>query len=157
MEWWGLARALHVLGVVLWIGGVAMVTSVLLPAVIEWRSGGSALSFFDHVEHAFARQARWTTALVGASGLYLVAAMGLWHRFLEVRYWWMTAMVAVWAVFTLLLFVVEPLFLRHSHATRSQSDARHALWLMLNLHRLLLALSIITIAGAVAGSHGASL
>jgi uncharacterized membrane protein len=27
------ARALHVLGVVLWIGGVAFVTTVLLPAV----------------------------------------------------------------------------------------------------------------------------
>jgi len=27
------ARALHVLGVVLWIGGVGFVTSVLLPAV----------------------------------------------------------------------------------------------------------------------------
>lgn len=29
----GLARVLHVVGVVLWIGGVAMVTTVILPAV----------------------------------------------------------------------------------------------------------------------------
>lgn len=29
----GLARVLHVLGVVLWIGGVAMVTTVIIPAV----------------------------------------------------------------------------------------------------------------------------
>lgn len=28
-----LARVLHVLGVVLWIGGVAMVTSTLLPVI----------------------------------------------------------------------------------------------------------------------------
>lgn len=33
MNEFALARVLHVLGVVLWIGGVAMVTTVLLPAV----------------------------------------------------------------------------------------------------------------------------
>src|SRR3989338_7455886 len=30
-----IARVLHMLGVVLWIGGVAMVTTVLLPAIAE--------------------------------------------------------------------------------------------------------------------------
>jgi uncharacterized membrane protein len=41
-----IARALHVLAVVIWIGGVAMVTTVVLPAVrqvISWLIG-SALS-----------------------------------------------------------------------------------------------------------------
>jgi hypothetical protein len=46
-----IARALHVLGVVIWIGGVAMVTMVVLPAValvrlispVAWALGGRAL------------------------------------------------------------------------------------------------------------------
>jgi uncharacterized membrane protein len=33
-----LARAIHVLAVVLWIGGVALVTTVLLPAVRRFKS-----------------------------------------------------------------------------------------------------------------------
>jgi uncharacterized membrane protein len=154
MEWWGLARALHLLGVVLWIGGVAMVTTVLLPTVAEMQSARHALTFFERVEHAFGRQARWTTALVGLTGFYLVAVMDLWHRFTEVRFWWMSAMVALWAIFTLLLFVLEPLVLHRSFSSRAHSEPRRAVRLMLNLHRLLLAFSIITIAGAVAGAHG---
>ena len=31
--YFGLARALHVMGVVLWIGGVAFVTTVLIPSL----------------------------------------------------------------------------------------------------------------------------
>jgi uncharacterized membrane protein len=145
---------LHVVCVVLWIGGVAMVTTVLLPAVGRLTGTQDALGFFEQVEHGFARQARWTTALVGLSGFYLVAALDLWQRFAEPRYWWMSAMVAIWAIFTLLLFVLEPLLLHRWFAARSKRDATGTLRLTLNLHRVLLALSIITIAGAVAGSHG---
>ena len=153
-QWWGVARALHIVGVVLWIGGVAMVTTILLPAAAKFGEAQDPLAFFEHVEHGFGRQARWTTALVGVSGFYLVAALGLWQRFAEARYWWMSAMVAVWAVFTLLLFVLEPLVLHRWFAERSRRDPQGTLRLVLAMHRILLVLSLITIAGAVAGSHG---
>ena len=152
--WWGLARALHVVGVVLWIGGVSMVTTVILPAVARSASSHEPLALFERIEHRFARQARWTTAIVGVSGFYLVAALDLWHRFAQASYWWMSAMVGVWAVFTLLLFVLEPLFLHRWFRARSQLDPGGTLRLVLTLHRVVLALSIITVAGAVAGSHG---
>jgi uncharacterized membrane protein len=154
MAWWGFARALHIISIVFWIGGVAMVTTVLLPAVAKMQAPEDALALFEHIERGFGRQARWTTALVGLTGLYLVAALDLWTRFTEARYWWMSAMAAIWAVFTLLLFVLEPLFLHRWFASRSRSHPLSTLRLTLNLHRLLLALSIVTIAGAVAGSHG---
>jgi uncharacterized membrane protein len=69
------ARVLHVLAVVLWIGGVAMVTTVLLPASRRMKSPEERLEFFERIEAGFARQARWTTAIAGASGLYLVYAL----------------------------------------------------------------------------------
>lgn len=151
METWAVARALHVIGVVAWIGGVAMVTTVLLPAV---REAGGTFELFERLEHRFARQSRWTTALVGASGFYLVAALDLWSRFGDPRYWWMSAMVAVWAIFTLMLFVLEPLVLHRALARRAQRDAAGALRLIAGMHWVLLALSVATVAGAVAGSHG---
>ena len=98
--------------------------------------------------------ARWTTVLAGLSGFYLTAALDLWHRFAEPRYWWMSAMVAIWGLFTLLLFVLEPLVLHRWFAARARLDPRGTLQLVLRLHRVLLVLSLITIAGAVAGSHG---
>jgi uncharacterized membrane protein len=153
MEAWGLARALHVLGVVLWIGGVAMVTTVLVPAVRRLPDG-DAMALFERFEHRFARQARWTTLLVGATGFYLVQAMDLWQRFGELRYWWMSAMVLVWLLFTLMLFVLEPLILHRTLNARARRDPRGTLWMISLMHWFLLALSLATVAGAVAGSHG---
>lgn len=154
MAWWGIARALHVIGVVLWIGGLAMVTTVLLPAAAKLGEAQDPLAFFERVEHGFGRQARWTTALVGLSGFYLVAALDLWQRFADAHYWWMSAMVVTWAAFTLLLFVLEPLVLHRWFAARSRRDPQGTLRLVLRVHRILLMLSLITVAGAVAGSHG---
>ena len=45
-----LARVLHVAGVVLWIGGVAFVTTVLLPSVRRMKSPEERVQFFEAVE-----------------------------------------------------------------------------------------------------------
>jgi len=149
-----LARVLHVLGVVLWIGGVAMVTTVLLPAVKRMKAPAERVMFFEAIERGFALQARITTLVTGLSGLYLVYGLSLWQRFLHVEYWWMHAMVAIWAVFTLVLFVFEPLFLHRWLIERAQRAPESAFRLVSRFHWMLLTLSLITVAGAVAGSHG---
>ena len=153
MELLGIARALHVLAVVLWIGGVAMVTTVLLPAVRELH-GDDAPAAFSRLERRFAAQSRWTTLIAGATGFYLAYAMNLWGRFAEARYWWMHAMVGVWALFTLMLFVLEPLVVHRMLAQRAQRDPAGTVALMTRMHWVLTALGLVTIAGAVAGSHG---
>ena len=150
---WGIARALHVIAVVLWIGGVAMVTTVLLPAVRS-RQRDDALTAFDRLERRFAAQARWTTLLAGATGFYLAYSMNVWSRFTDIRYWWMHAMVLTWLVFTVLLFVLEPLVLHRSLRERARRDPAGTFALITRLHRALLALGLVTLLGAVAGSHG---
>jgi hypothetical protein len=83
--------------------------------------------------------------------------LGAWDRFQAASFWWMHAMVLVWLLFTLMLFVAEPFFLARllSRQSAAEPDAtyRRVEW----LHRLLLALSLLTVAGAVAGSAGANL
>ncbi len=152
-----IARVLHVLGVVLWIGGVGFVTMVLLPAVRRLKVAGERVAFFEAVEARFAWQARATTLLVGATGLYLVMAWGLWDRFTSLAYWWMHAMVLVWLVFTIMLFIAEPLFLhrRLHEAARLQPEATFRK--IERMHWMLLGISLIAVVGAVAGSHGMAL
>ena len=154
MEDYYLARFLHVVGVVLWIGGVAFVTAVLLPAVKRMREPAERVEFFERVESGFARQARVTTLLTGLSGFYLVHRLGAWSRFADTHYWWMHAMVLVWGVFTLMLFVLEPLWLHRWFQARAQRDPQGTFSLIARMHWVLLAVSLITIAGAAAGSHG---
>jgi uncharacterized membrane protein len=149
-----LARVLHVLGVVAWIGGVSMVTTVLLPATRRLKTPHERIAFFEAVEAGFARQARVVTLVTGASGLYLLHRLGLWARFAQVEYWWMHAMVAVWALFTLMLFVLEPLVLHRWFIERARRDPDSTFAIVSRLHWALLAASLATVAGAAAGSHG---
>jgi len=149
-----IARVLHILGVVLWIGGVAFVTMVLLPAVKRVREPAGRVEFFESVEAGFARIARVTTLLTGLSGFYLVHGLGAWGRFADGHYWWMHAMVLVWGVFTLMLFVLEPLWLHRWFRARALRDPERTFTIIGRMHWVLLALSLATIAGAAAGSHG---
>jgi uncharacterized membrane protein len=151
----GLARALHVLAVVVWIGGVAMVTMVILPAARHMAAPEDRIALFERIEARFALQARIATVVAGASGLFMIHRMDLWARFLDPAAWWMHAMVAVWAIFTLVLFVLEPLVLHRWFLERARRDPDGTIRLVERLHWLLLTLSLITTFGAVAGSHGA--
>ncbi len=150
------ARVVHVLAIVLWIGGVAMVTTLLLPAARDLKTPGERIAFFDRIERRFAMQARVTTLIAGASGFYLVFQLGAWSRFGQVQFWWMHAMVLVWALFTLMLFVMEPLFLHRWISDRAQHDPDATLSMISRVHWVLLGLSLLAVAGAVAGSHGFS-
>ena len=149
-----LARALHALGVVLWIGGVAFVTTVLLPSVRRLKTPDERVAFFEAIEGRFAWQARGTTLLVGTTGFYLAHAWNLWERFASAAYWWMHAMVAVWALFTVMLFIAEPLFLHRWVLEAATREPERTFRRIERLHRVLLTVSVLTVLGAVAGSHG---
>ncbi|MEO7057746.1 MAG: hypothetical protein ABI143_13140 [Caldimonas sp.] len=152
-----LARTLHLLGVVLWIGGVAFVTLVLLPGLRGLRKPkdvDGSRDLFEVLERRFATQARYTTQLTGLTGLYMTWRLDLWSRFADPAYWWMDAMVLLYLVFTMMLFVLEPFVLRRLFEARTARDPVGTRRAVLRIHRLLLTASLITIAGAVGGSHG---
>jgi uncharacterized membrane protein len=151
-----IALAIHLLAVVLWIGGVAMVTTVLLPAVRRFKSVEERIAFFATIERRFAWQARGTTLLTAASGFYMVYRLNLWSAFPTIEYWWLDAMVLIWLLFTLMLFIAEPLFLDRWFAARARRAPQSTFALLQRLHWVLLALSLVTIVGAVAGMHGLS-
>jgi uncharacterized membrane protein len=149
-----LARVLHVVGVVLWIGGVAFVTTVLIPSLRARADAGERLVQFERLEGRFAFQARVVTLVTGLSGFYMLEYLDAWGRYLQPGFWWLHLMTLVWTVFTLVLFVLEPLVLhRLFHDLATRDDARAFAWLQ-RMHILLLTLSLVAVAGAVAGSHG---
>lgn len=149
-----LARALHVLTVVIWIGGVSMVTTVVLPAVRCGALGSDRLGAFRAIERRFVWIARSSLLVVGVTGFYMVARSDLWSRFSAAQFWWMHAMVGVWILFAVILFVLEP-FGMHSRVLASETPPAEVRFTrMQRVHVLLLTLAFITIAGAVAGSKG---
>jgi uncharacterized membrane protein len=107
-----IARAIHVLAVVVWIGGVAMVTTVILPMVRRAPMPADGLVLLEAVERRFIWQARIGTLLVAGSGFYMVQRLDLRDRFRNIEFWWMHAMVLLWLIFTFILFIGEPLAAR---------------------------------------------
>ncbi len=131
-----------------------MVTTVLLPSVRRFKSPEERVAFFERIEHRFAWQARVTTLAAGLSGFYLVEVMGAWHLYADLRFWWIHAMTLIWVVFSLMLFVLEPLVLHRWFRSRAIREPEKTFRRIQRMHWLLLVLSLITVAGAVAGSHG---
>ena len=78
-----------------------------------------------------------------------------WYRFLDPGFWWMHAMVAIWLVFTLVLFVFEPLFLHSWFAERSAHAPEETMALVWRGHLVLMTLSLVTVIASVLGAHGA--
>jgi uncharacterized membrane protein len=150
-----IARALHVLAVLLWIGGVAFVTMVLIPACRGMAEPQAQLDLFERLEHRFAAVARWSVLVAGGSGLWLVWRLDLWARFADpAGWWWMHGMVAVWTIFALMLFVLEPFVLHKLFQAHARRDPLGTMARIQRVHVVLLTVSLAVVLGAVAGSHG---
>lgn len=146
------ARVAHVLSVIGWIGGVWFVTFVVMPAIARAEPADNRLKAFHRIEAGFAPQARLWVLLAGASGFWMTWRADLWSRFADFRFWWMHAMLGLWLVFAVMLFIAEPLFL---HRRFEQSVTPEADWRrMVAVHRVLSGIALVTVAGAMAGAHG---
>ena len=131
-----------------------MVTTVLLPSVRRIKAPEERVAFFERIESRFAWQARITTLVTGLSGFHLLAVMNGWHLYLDLRFWWIHAMTLLWVVFTVMLFVLEPLVLHRWFLVRAEKDPEGTFLIIQRMHWVLLTVSLVTVAGAVAGSHG---
>ncbi|MEC9382831.1 MAG: hypothetical protein VYD06_00145 [SAR324 cluster bacterium] len=122
-----LARIFHVLAVVLWIGGVGFVTTVLIPSISKTEEPAVRLKIFEAIETKFGFQVKLTTLIAGISGVYMLEVTDGWSRYLNYEFWWLHLMTFVWAVFTLVLFILEPLFLQKMVSQTSGNKQRESL------------------------------
>lgn len=147
-----IARVVHVVAVLMWIGGVAFVTTVAMPTIRRQYDAPTRLSAFHDLEKSFAWQAKIWVLLAGVSGLWMTYRSDMWGRFTIIQFWWMWAMLLVWIIFSVMLFVIEPFFLHKRMTTSANPDTDFRR--MQAVHRILLLASIVATAGAVGGVHG---
>ncbi|HVC49440.1 MAG TPA: hypothetical protein VND43_04655 [Burkholderiales bacterium] len=147
-------RVVHVVSVILWIGGVSFVTSILLSPATSFESLDQRLKIFALVERRFVWQARLMVLLAGGSGLWMMRILGGWHWLVQPSFWWLHLMLFTWTVFTVFLFVVEPL--GHGRMKALVQRDPEVAWRRLRImHVILWILLLVTVICAVAGSHGA--
>ena len=148
-----LLLVIHVLSVVLWIGGVAFVTTIALPMLTSWPAA-DRFTVFRAIESRFGAQARFLVLVAGLSGGALLFRLRLTGLLSRPAGFWLDGMIGLWGLFMLILFVVEPLLLAKKMAEFAQRDPDRAHMLLLRGHRVLLALAIIVIIGGVWGAAG---
>jgi uncharacterized membrane protein len=149
------ARAIHELSVVLWIGGVGFVTTVLLPVIRYTRPPQERLATFQPFGNVFAWQARISVLAAGLSGFYMTYRFDFWDRFGSSRYWWMDAMLGLWLVFAIKLSNIELLFLHRRRATVSVEDQNGRTFARIQrLHEILCILSFVVTFAVAGGAHG---
>ncbi len=144
------ARALHVIAVVLWIGGVAFVTTVLIPAIRSSQTAENRLKIFEVLEGKFSFQAKITTLITGLSGFYMLYVMNGWAS----MQWWIYLMILVWTIFSLVLFVFEPLFLHTWFHRQAKKNSERTFFVVQVMHIVLLTVSLAAVFAGVAGVHG---
>src|SRR5690348_16114014 len=154
MNWLVLARALHVVSVVLWIGGVGFATSVLLPGISASVAAAQRFASFRAFESRFAWIARALVVIVGASGFYMLVGLHLGAAMVLPRYWWLHAMIGLWLLFAAILFIAEPLFLHRWMEQRHAAAPEKYFRRLQIMHWVLLGLALVTVCGAVEGAHG---
>ena len=145
-----IARALHIVAVVMWIGGVAFVTTVLIPSIRSSQSLENKLNLFELLEGKFGFQAKLTTLVTGISGFYMIYVLNAWAT----MQWWIHFMIFIWIIFTLVLFVFEPLFLHKWFHQKAQQNNQKAFFFLQLMHTILLSLSLLAVFCGVSGTHG---
>jgi uncharacterized membrane protein len=150
----GVARVVHVLSIVHWIGGLMVVTTIILPQAHRMQTPELSLDVFEGFERRFAAQARWSIGLAGLSGYYMLGQTYSWRYVLEPSLWWIQLMMAIWTVFALMLFIVEPLFLHEAFRRYVLNAPKRAFTVAIAVHAFALMASLLAIGAGVLGAHG---
>ncbi|MBI5212892.1 MAG: hypothetical protein HY957_05905 [Nitrospirae bacterium] len=148
-----LLLAVHVLGVVLWIGGVAFVTMIIFPMIIRMESSIEKVIFFQGVEHRFAKIAKFCVFIVGLTGallLYLTDEISLLFKIAGIG---PTIMLLVWTLYVLSLFFEAKLFKVIFRGDAGQDTAKVFFKLGV-FHWVVLGLSMSAVAVGVWAAHG---
>jgi len=148
-----LSAVLHVIGVVIWIGGVAFVTVVLFPMIHALDDPMEKALLFQRVEHRFAKIARLMIVIVGVTGLYNLYGKGLYLLLPTREGWWLDLMIGVFTAYALLIFGLEKALFKKIFKDIKNLNADQIFFRMTLFHWVVLTLSLLAVAGGVIGTY----
>ncbi|MBC8414529.1 MAG: hypothetical protein ISR96_06885 [Nitrospira sp.] len=140
------ALIVHVISIVVWIGGVAFVTLVTFPMIRRENNSLEQVMMFQGVEHRFALIAKSMVILVGLSGLYLILEKGM-----DAGVW---LMIFIWSFYAALLFGLEKIIFEKLFSKPGEkADMNKVFALLQGFHWIVLALSFLAIGAGLWTAH----
>ncbi|HSQ78887.1 MAG TPA: hypothetical protein VLN91_08335 [Nitrospirota bacterium] len=143
---------IHVICVIIWIGGVAFVTMVIFPMVYRTEGSLEKALLFQGVEHRFAGMVKWLVAIVGVTGLWMLSAKYGFTILLQPRGFGVLIMLFAWTLYTAVLLFERTIFGK-LFADPEKIDMNKALRMINTMHWFLLIISFSAVAGGVWFGH----
>jgi uncharacterized membrane protein len=144
---------IHVLGVVLWIGGVAFVTLIIFPLITKMEGSLEQVLFFQRVEHRFGKIAKLCVLIVGLTGVWLLYLTGQWRQLFTFQGIGPTVMLLVWGFYVLVLLFEKWLF-QVIFSKQKQQDTKKVFHQLTVFHWVVLVLSLLATGIGVWTGHG---
>ena len=143
---------IHVICVIVWIGGVTFVTTVVFPMMYRTEGSLEKALLFQGVEHRFVAMVKWLIAIVGVTGFYLLYAKYGFGILLMRQGIGVMIMLVAWAFYTTVLLSERKLFAR-IFADPEKIDMNKALRMINVMHWVLLTVSYSAVAAGVWFGH----
>ena len=144
---------IHVVCVIIWIGGVAFVTLVIFPMMYQTEGSLEKALMFQRVEHKFAGMVRWLIGIVGVTGFWLLYEKYGFGILAQGRAFGIDIMIFAWALYTTILLSERKIFTK-IFADPEKVDMDKALKMINGMHWFLLFISFSAVAGGVWFGHG---
>ena len=152
-----LMHIVHLLTVILWIGGLGFITILMLPLIIRMEDPLQKVLLFNRIEHKFAPLARVYNVIVGVSGFVMLYMTDSYKDLFTVEALPLLFMVAVWVFWAVMLFILEPVVVRKMIERMKRSgepmEIESIFSLMNRLHIALLILSLLAATAGAAFAH----
>ncbi len=148
--------ALHVLFVLLWIGGVAFVTLVVFPVLLRMDDSLEQVLLFHRIEGRFARQAKAYVWLAGLSGWLLLYYSGKFSSLFTAGTLGISIMIVVWVLYLLVLSFEKKLF-GAIFGKPEKMDSKKVFRFMTVFHWVVLGISLLAVFAGVWQGHGGGL
>jgi len=142
----------HVIGVIIWVGGVGFVTMVIFPMMYRTEGSLEKALLFQGVEHRFAGIVRWLIVVVGVTGFWLLSSRYGFGILTELRGLGIAIMLFAWTFYTVVILSEKKIFSR-LFAEPEKIDMDKALRMINTMHWVLLTISYSAVAGGVWFAH----
>jgi uncharacterized membrane protein len=144
---------IHVICVIVWIGGVTFVTTVIFPMMYTTEGSLEKALMFQRVEHRFAGMVKWLIGIVGITGFWLLYEKYGFGILNQARGIGIIIMIFAWALYTTVLLSERKIFGK-IFADPEKIDMDQALRLINIMHWFLLTISYAAVAGGVWTGQG---
>jgi len=153
-----LMHIVHLLAVIVWIGGLVFVTGIVLPMAIKTPDPLQKVLTFQRIEHRFAPLAKAYNIITGITGFVMVWQMGWYELYFTREGWALTFMTAIWLFWFVMLVGLEPIVIKKMLDKMARDGAKMDIdgifRKVKTLHWFMVAISLAAAAAGALVAHG---